>query len=88
MREGFAGINARLDHVVSAPAFAAEQRRIDEALNRLAGDIIAEREDRKVGDLHQQKSLDKLVANQRWIIAAVVVPVALFLASIYLARGQ
>lgn len=82
MREGFAGINARLDRLVSSEAFVAEQRRVDDRLNRITIDIEAERQARKDGDHDQQKALDKLVANQRWLVAAVILPIALFLGTI------
>lgn len=82
MREGFAGINSRLDRLVSSESFVAEQRRVDDRLNRITIDIEAERQARKEGDQDQQKALDKLVANQRWLVAAVILPIALFLGTI------
>lgn len=99
MREGFAQLNSRLDRLVSTDAFAAEQRRVDEKLKDLADDIAAEREQRQIaigsekrererGDSAQQSALDKLIANQKWIIVAVLLPVGLFLANLYLARGK
>lgn len=87
MREGFQGINSRLDRLVSTDAFAAEQRRVDDKLKDLADDIAAERESRKIGDQQQQTALDKLIATQRWLLVAIVLPIALFLGNIYISRS-
>jgi hypothetical protein len=43
MREGFAGLNTRLDKVVTTEAFTAEQRRVDDKIRDLAEDIAHER---------------------------------------------
>lgn len=83
-REGFASLNARLDKVVSADAFAAEQRRVDDKLKDLAADISDERVSRRVGDDAQQTALDKLVSNQRYVVAAIMIPIGLFVASFLL----
>ena len=72
---------------MSTGAFSAEQRRVDDLLSRLTHDIADERANREKGDVDQQKALDKLIANQRWLVAAVILPIALFLASIYLTRS-
>lgn len=82
MRSLFAQLNSRLDTLVSSDAFLAEQRRVDERIKDLADDIAAEREQRAAGDTAQQKTIDKLTANIRWVAAAIVLPIALFLASI------
>ena len=98
VRELGAQLNARLDRLVTDTTFAAEQRRVDDKLRDLADDIAAEREARKdalaqegsareQGDKAQQIALNKLIANQKWLIAAVVVPVAAFLADLVL-RGH
>lgn len=97
-REGFASINSRLDRLVSADAFAAEQRRMDEKIAgerqrtdekiaALTDDLTKEAAARKEGDQAQQSALDKLVANQKWIVVAIGLPVALFLANLFLQKG-
>lgn len=98
MTRGFADMNARLDRLVSTDAFAAEQRRVDEALATIREDVadekkaraeamINERRDREAGDRVQQGSLDKLVSNQKWIAISVLLPIAFFIANLVLAKG-
>ena len=97
MTRGFADVNARLDRLVSTDAFTAEQRRVDEALATIREDVadekkaraealVGERAAREAGDGAQQTSLDKVVANQKWIAISIVLPIAFFLANIYLSR--
>lgn len=99
MREGFAGINARLDKLVSQDAFTAEQRRVDDRLKDLADDIAAEkaarqeaqvdeRKAREAGDQRQQEQLDKLTTNLRWVAVSVLLPIALFLANLLIVKGR
>ena len=87
IREGLAGINSRLDQLVTTGAFAAEQRRVDEQLSRLTKDITDEAVARREGDEAQQKSLDKLTALMRWYVVAIIVPVALFVANLYMSKS-
>lgn len=98
IRDSFAQLNARLDKLVTTEAFAAEQRRVDDKFRDMAksiGEAKAssvdamndERQARKDGDAAQQKLIDKLVGNIRWIAVSIVIPIALFVANIYLARG-
>lgn len=99
MRDGFAGLNARLDKLVSADAFLGERGRVDDRIKDLADDISAEREQRArdisteraarvKGDEDQQRAIDKITTTQRWVAAAIILPIALFIASIILAtRG-
>lgn len=98
MRDGFAGLGARLDKVVSSEAFQAEQRRVDDRLRDLADDIAAERlqrqtdhatekAERQQGDAAQQAALDKLVSNQRWLVAAVLLPIAFFIVTVLISTG-
>lgn len=99
MRDGFNNLGQRLDKVVTAEAFAAEQRRVDDKFRDLADDITTERSqrveaialeksEREKGDARQQLALDKLVANQKWLVIAVLLPIGLFLANLYFARGK
>jgi hypothetical protein len=98
MRDGFNQLGQRLDKVVTAEAFAAEQRRVDDKHRDLADDIAAERAqriaaiadekaEREKGDAAQQAALDKLIANQKWIIAAVFLPLVFFVVSTLIATG-
>lgn len=90
MREGFAQLNSRLDKLVSTEAHAADMRRVDDALTRLAGDLAEEREERLAGDHAQSQALEKAFATTslwvRWIAASLIIPVALFIATILLAQ--
>ncbi len=93
VRDGFSGLNARLDKLVTADAFAAEQRRVDDRLKDLSDDIVQERtarlaahadekRARETGDQGQQTTIDKLTANIRWVAAGIILPVALFIATL------
>ncbi len=87
-RDGFASVNARLDKLVTTDAFSAEQRRVDDRLKDLADDITSERTARQGGDGEQQKSIDRLTANLRWVAAAIILPIALFIATLLInSRG-
>ena len=97
-RDGFAGINSRIDRLVSTDAFNAEQRRVDDSLKAIADDITADRQqwmrelaqekvDREKGDTAQQAQLDKLVITIRWVAAAILLPVGLYVADVIMNRG-
>lgn len=99
MRDGFNQLGQHLDKVVTAEAFAAEQRRVDDKHRDLAEDIAAERAARQAaiaeeekarekGDQRQQESLDRLVANQKWIIVTILIPIALFVANLLIRTGS
>lgn len=93
IRDGFAQLNARLDKLVSAETHSSDLRRVDDRLADLASDIAAEqsarvaaladeRTARQEGDKAQQATLDRLTANIRWVAAAIVLPIALFIATL------
>lgn len=95
MRRDF---SARLDRLVTTEAFAGEQRRVDDRLTDLANDIAleraarttaidAERSARKADKVEASVRADKVAANVRWLAAAIVLPIGLFIANIVLARG-
>lgn len=90
--------NARLDRLVTNEAFAAERSRVDDRLGDLASDvaleraareaaITAERTARKADKAEAQARAEKTAANVRWLAAAIVLPIGLFIANIVLARG-
>ena len=94
-----ARLEARLDKLVSQEAFSAEQRRVDDKFKDLADDIAQERlaraevvareeVERTRGDAVQQAALDKLVATQRWLLVAIVLPIAFFGINIWLQYGS
>ncbi|WP_235739006.1 hypothetical protein [Nocardioides alcanivorans] len=97
---GLAQLNQRLDRLVSTDAFNAEQRRVDDRLKDLADDIAGERaarvaaqeterSERKEGDKAQQATLDKLTTNLRWVAASIILPIALFVATLLMnMRGE
>lgn len=93
MRDGFAQSHARLDKLVTAEAFAAEQKRVDGLHKQLLDDIADEREARvkalgdeqkarQEGDERQQTTIDKLTTTLRWTAASIVLPIALFVATL------
>lgn len=77
-------MNTRLDKLVTAEAFAAEQRRVDERHLILVGDIADERASRKADILNVRQQSEKLAANVRWAFAAIVIPSAGVIAAIFL----
>ena len=94
-REGFKGLNERLDKLVSQDAFQAEQRRRDEQIADLRADIAEERtariaalkdekQGREKGDQTQQAQLDKLTTTLRIVAVSVLLPIALFIANFIL----
>lgn len=98
-RDGIAAINGRLDRLVSTEAHAADLRRVDERMAELAKDLADERQAR-VADIAQERqarkqemadmrqALDKMTNLVRWAIAAIAVPVSLFVGNIvFAARG-
>ncbi|UUW88408.1 hypothetical protein [Pimelobacter simplex] len=95
---GFDRLDKRLDRLVTTEAFNAEQRRVDDKLKDLADDIAAERDARRMalvdeqrareaGDKSQQLALDKLIANQKWILVTILIPIALFIANLVISRS-
>ena len=48
--------------------------------------LIDEKAARQSGDKAQQQILDRLTANIRWVAAAIILPIALFVAAILLGR--
>ena len=79
--------NARLDRLVTTEAFAAEQRRVDDRFAAQGEDIVGEASARKADIKALRDAADKTQANLRWVAAAIVLPVALFVANLVLIRG-
>lgn len=67
--------NSRIDRLVTQEAFNAEQRRVDDHIQRLGGDIVKETAERV-------SYQNKLATNMRWLAASVILPVVLFIGSI------
>ncbi|AIY16131.1 hypothetical protein GUY44_11880 [Pimelobacter simplex] len=95
---GFDRLDKRFDRLVTTEAFNAEQRRVDDKIKDLADDIAAERDARRIsmieekaaredGDKRQQSALDKLIANQKWIVVTILIPIALFIANLVIDRS-
>ena len=94
-RSGLDSLQRKLDSLVSSSIFDSERARVDEKFSILAQDLMEERQTRakqdemfetkiqKVAD-DAQKSIDKLVATQRWIVVSILIPVGLFLGNLWL----
>lgn len=80
VREGLAGLNVRLDRVVSLDVYRADQRADDERYQRLSDDIA----DLRLKHAEAEKSR---AANRRWLIAAVIIPMGVALMEIYFTAG-
>lgn len=88
LKEGLAQINARLDSMVSTSVYASEQRRIDERIQILNEDIMEEKAQRTKDTSDMIAQVDRMVGFIRWLAAGIALPIALFLASIYLSQGS
>lgn len=88
--EAFAAEQRRTDEKIKdvADALAEERRQraqnLQDEKHARERALEEEKKQRKEGDANQQTALDKLVATQRWVIVAILVPVGLFLANLYL----
>lgn len=87
VREGNAGLNQRLDQLVTRDSFQAEQRRVEGVLKAMADDIHEEREARAAAVSALERQLERLTTTLRWVAASIVIPIALFLANLYVSRG-
>lgn len=59
VREGFTGINARIDTLVTRNEFNAELRRIDEKHERLSDST-------EKGFMNRDESINKIIVSNRW----------------------
>ena len=82
MRAGFAQTNVILSNVVTTDALQREMRRVDDRHDDLVGDLADEKRERELGDARQQTILEKLGINVRWALAAVLIPIALFIGNL------
>lgn len=82
MRSGFEGINTRLDKLVTQDAFQAEQRRVDERFREIKDDLVEERGARERAELESKASQRNIGLWVRWIAASILIPVALFVATL------
>lgn len=79
MREEF---NTRFDKLVSRDAFDGEQQRVNDRLSILASDIADEKLSRAEATLAIERRMNAFSANLRWVIAAVALPLVLFLVNL------
>ncbi len=93
VRDGNATLGQRFSET-----FTADQRRVEGVLKTMADDILEEREARKAAVAEErearaaavaalEKQLARLTAILRWVAASIVIPIALFLANLYVSRG-
>lgn len=87
MRDGIAAINSRLDKLVSVEAHAADLRRVDERMADLAKDIADEQQRRQEAVQRLETQMQRMVTTQRYVAAAILLPVALFIGNLLLARS-
>jgi hypothetical protein len=78
-RNGFAAINQRLDKLVSADLYSAEQRRVDERIRDVAEDVTAEQEARvsAISEIKTRLDADLKFRRQVWSGIGLAVFVAL-----------
>lgn len=74
--------NARFDKLVSRDAFNGEQQRVNDRFNTLLLSLKEEQHRRSEAILKIEKRLDQFSANLRWVVAAVALPVILFVANL------
>lgn len=91
-------VNARIDRLATAESLDGERRRVDERLKDLADDIAAEAKARKEGDTALAlditkafegvgKRLDSVGVWVRALLVGLLVPVALFVATMLMQRS-
>lgn len=80
-------LNTRLDKLVSIEVHAADLRRIDDRLGELADDVATEREQRKSDIASLTSQMDRTAVWLRWVAAAIVLPIALFVMSLLIDTG-
>lgn len=78
MKEGFAQLNNRLDKLVSAEAFTAEQRRVDEKFVDMQGDLQDERTARERAIHEADNRINKMKDRMWWFAAAILLPIFLY----------
>jgi len=81
VREGFKGLNARLDKLVSSETLGLVTHRVDERIDALTQALAEERAHRTTGDKELEDGLDKLVARVWFVAASIILPVVLFVAT-------
>lgn len=78
VRDDMAGINSRLDRLVSADVYAAEKAAMETRINDIAKDLETAntKHTADVDKLHElrQKDADRVTQTRRWLIASVIVP--------------
>lgn len=74
--------NARFDKLVSRDAFNGEQQRVNDKFNTILLSMKEEQHRRSEAILKVEKRLDQFSANLRWVVAAVALPVILFVANL------
>ena len=87
LKDGLAGINSRLDSMVTTGVYVAEQRRVDDRLKDLADDISAEREARKSEITTVMAQMERTAVWLRWLAAMIVLPIVLFVVNIVISNG-
>lgn len=91
-------MDGKLDKLVTRESFNAEQRRVDDKFSAQGQDIVEEKIAREKAlaeeKLAREKAsaeitarLDKQAANLKWLAAAILLPVALFIAGIVTSKG-
>lgn len=87
LKDGLAGINGRLDSMVTEGVYGAEQRRVDDRLKDLADDISAERDARKSEITTVMAQMERTAVWLRWLAAMIVLPIVLFVVNIVINSG-
>ena len=87
LKDGLAGINSRLDSMVTTGVYGAEQRRVDDRLKDLADDIGSERESRKTEIAAVMAQMERTAVWLRWLAAMIALPIVLFVINIIITPG-
>lgn len=88
VKESMTHLGARMDKMVPTGEYLGYQQRIEERLRDLADRIAAEATGRQAAEARLRADIEALVTRQRWVAAAIVIPIALFLANLYLLGGR
>ncbi|MFC8732190.1 hypothetical protein ACFT5B_07010 [Luteimicrobium sp. NPDC057192] len=80
-------MDGKLDRLVTRESFDAETRRVDDKFAAQGQDIVDERVAREKAIAELTARHDRTAANLRWVAAAILLPIALFIAGLVYGRG-
>ncbi|MEU5043137.1 hypothetical protein [Streptomyces griseorubiginosus] len=75
VRDDMAGIQRRLDRLVSLDVYTVEKAAMSKDIADLAKDIDVLRQQREKDQEQRQKDVDRVTQTRRWMVGTVLIPV-------------